>query len=93
MLIACNFFVQKKPTISTYPRTFNKLLSEEFDYKACLLWTVVAVFLVIGFVRLGKYCLDRSEKKSERYRIVQQEKVLKDIDDYFAKNNKRKQRS
>lgn len=79
--------------INTYPRTFSKLLSDEFDYKACLLWTVSAVCLVIGLVRLGKYCLEQSEKKSERYRIVQQEKVLKDIDEYFAKNNnKRKQR-
>ncbi|XP_031629140.1 carboxypeptidase N subunit 2-like [Contarinia nasturtii] len=84
---------KKKSTINTYPRTFSKLLNEEFDYKACLLWTVVAVFLVIGLVRVGKYCLERSEKKSERYRIVQQEKVLKDIDEYFAKNSKRKQRS
>lgn len=85
--------MQKKPAIFTYPRTFNKLLSDEFDYKACLLWTVVAVCLVIGLVRLGKYCLKKSEKKSERYRMVQQEKVLKDIDEYFAKNNRRQQHS
>lgn len=80
---------QKKSAISTYPRTFSKLLNEEFDYKACLLWTVLAVCFVIGLVRLGKFYLDRSEKKSERYRRVQQEKVLKDIDEYFAKSKQR----
>lgn len=55
-----------------YPRTFSKLLSDEFDYKACLLWTFISVLCVMGLVRLGKHFLEKSEKKSERFRLLQQ---------------------
>lgn len=82
------FFFQKKTELAAYPR-FTKLLSNEFDYKACLLWIIIAVTLVLGLIRMGKYCFERSERRSERYRINQQEKVMKEIDDYFAKQKSR----
>lgn len=68
-------------------KPFSELLSNEFDFKACLIWTVIAVVVVIGLIRLIKCGLDRSERRSERFRITQQEKVMKDIDDYFSRAN------
>jgi len=65
---------QKFNAIRTYPRTFsfNKLLQEEFSIKACLLWTAVGVFMVVGLIRLGKYVFDRSEKRGAQLRASQQ---------------------
>lgn len=93
--LVCLFFIRlsvlkKKSEFGTYPR-FTKLLSNEFDYKACLLWIIIAVSLVLGLVRLGKYCFERSERRSERYRISQREKVMKEIDDYFARQKNSRQ--
>lgn len=79
--------LQESLSVDERPKAFSELLSNEFDFKACLIWTVIAVFVVIGVVRLIKCCLDRSERRSERYRITQQEKVMKDIEDYFSRSN------
>lgn len=82
---------QKTLAIDGPSRPFSELLSNEFDFKACLIWTIIAVIVVIGLVRLIKCCLDKSEQRSERYRITQQEKVMKDIEDYFSRANTEKE--
>lgn len=53
-------------------RSFGKLLVNDFDYKACLIWTAIGVIVVFGAVQIGKVCLKKSEKKSEEWRIKQQ---------------------
>lgn len=64
--------MQKFNAINTYPRTFNKLLKDEVDIKACLLWTVIGVFMVVALIRLGKYVFDKVEKRDKQLRSAQQ---------------------
>lgn len=52
------------------------MLENEFGYKACLIWTAIAVFFVFGVVHMGKIFLKKSEKRSERYRISQQVSLI-----------------
>lgn len=78
--------LQKVLTLSDSGATFGKLLSDEFDLKACLLWTVIAVCIVVAFIQCIKYCLEKAQRRSERYRLTQQEKVLQDIEEYFSRN-------
>lgn len=60
-------------------KTIRKLLHDEFDYKACLLWTVIGVIAVFGIVHLGKVLFARSEITSEKYRLSQQVSLLESI--------------
>lgn len=48
------------------------MLENEFGYKACLIWTAIAVLIVFGGVHFGKIMLRKSERRSERYRMSQQ---------------------
>lgn len=57
-------------------KTIRKLLDDEFDYKACLIWTAVAVIAVFSMVHLGKVFFARSEQNSEKYRLSQQVGLL-----------------
>lgn len=52
------------------------MLENEFGYKACLIWTAIAVFAVFGAVHIGKIYMKKSEKKSERYRLSQQVSLI-----------------
>lgn len=60
-------------------KTIHKLLTDEFDYKACLIWTVIGVIAVFGIVHLGKILFARSEVSSEKYRLSQQVSLLESI--------------
>ncbi len=52
------------------------MLENEFGYKACLIWTAIAVFVVFGAVHLGKILLKKSENRSERYRMSKQVSLI-----------------
>lgn len=83
--------LKKNAMINTYPRTFNKILNTEFDYKACLLWSLFAVCLVIGLLRAGRYCFDISERKSEQYRmslLSLQENSFKEYNNHLASHKR-----
>lgn len=52
------------------------MLENEFGFKACLMWTAIAVFVVFGIVHMGRVILKKSEKGSERYRLSQQVSLI-----------------
>lgn len=68
----------KKTELSTADRdrTIRRMIGKEFDYKACLIWTAIAVISVFGIVHLGKILFARSEITSEKYRLSQRMSLL-----------------
>lgn len=56
------------------------MIGKEFDYKACLIWTAIAVIAVFGIVHLGKVLFARSEISSEKYRLSQQMSLLSTVE-------------
>lgn len=64
--------ILQTPTDDQQNQFLKRILENEFGYKACLIWTVIAVIVVFGGVHLVKIALKSSEKRSERYRLSQQ---------------------
>lgn len=81
-IIKQNIIVHCLQTSSLSPadKTIRKLIDNEFDYKACLIWTAVGVIAVFSLVHLGKVFFARSEKDSEKYRLSQQVGLLTTIE-------------
>lgn len=61
-------------------KSIRRMIGKEFDYKACLIWTAIAVIAVFGIVHLGKVLFARSEISSEKYRLSQQMSLLSTVD-------------
>lgn len=50
----------------------------EFSYKKCLVWTGIAIVVVLALVFIGHCLLKRSERNSEKFRLTKQVNMLRE---------------
>lgn len=73
-------FQSTESAVSQQNKTIRKMLKDEFDYKACLIWVAIAVVCVFGVLHVGKMLFRRSEMNSEKFRLSQQSSLLPSIE-------------
>lgn len=52
------------------------MIYDDFDFRACLIWTVISLVIVYGIVQIGKFLSKKSERQSEQWRISQQVSLI-----------------